>query len=76
MNVSDGREAITVGGLRSTIAHCLGFGFLLIGYGCVGLVQQVDDGLIEVVAGLEAIAGADDVADDNVDAGGGGAHVD
>ena len=41
-----------------------------------GLVQEIDDGLVEAVAGLEAIAGTGDVADEDVDAGGGGAHVD
>ena len=39
-------------------------------------MQEVDDGLVEAVARLEAVAGADDVADDDVDTGCGGAHVD
>ena len=34
----------------------------------VGFVEEVDDGLVEAVAGFEAVAGADDVADDDVDA--------
>ena len=34
----------------------------------VRFVEEVDDGLVKAVAGFEAVAGADDVADDDVDA--------
>ena len=40
------------------------------------LLQQVDDGLIEAVAHVEAVACARDVADDDVNAGCGGTHGD
>src|SRR3982074_486056 len=46
------------------------------GGGLFLLVQQVDDGLVEAVSHVEAVAGARHVADDNVEAGCGGTQVD
>ena len=51
------------------------FALLFLG-GRALFTQQVYDGLIDAVAHVEALACAGDVADDDVDAGSGGSHID